>query len=96
MSLSDFFKEATAISSFSRDRVQSILVVGEIALALTLMTGAGLLIRTALYIMRLDPGFDTTNLLLGRISLPDSAYHDSNLALQTFQHRRSSGDFTRS
>jgi len=86
MSLSDFFKEATAISSFSRDRVQSILVVGEIALALTLMTGAGLLIRTALYVMRLDPGFDTTNLLLGRISLPDSAYHDSNLALQTF-HR---------
>jgi putative ABC transport system permease protein len=83
--LSETFKESTGASG-GRDRVQSILVVGEIALALTLMTGAGLLIRSALLVLHLNPGFDTANLVVGRVGLPDAAYHDPAIARQTFEH----------
>jgi putative ABC transport system permease protein len=60
-------------------------VVGEIALALILMTGAGLLIRSALLVLHLNPGFDTANLVVGRVGLPDAAYHDPTIARQTFE-----------
>jgi predicted permease len=49
-----------------------------------LMTGSGLLIRSALLVLRLNPGIDTANLVVGRIGLPDPAYHDPALAQQTF------------
>ena len=83
--LTEAFKESTGATSGRRDRVQSSLVVGEIALALTLMTGAGLLIRSALFVLHLNPGFDTANLVVGRVGLPDAAYHDPTIARQTFE-----------
>ena len=83
--LSDAIKEGVGTLSVSRDRVQSLLVVGEIALALMLMTGAGLLIRSALLVMHLNPGFDAANLVVGRVGLPDAKYHDPTAARQTFE-----------
>jgi putative ABC transport system permease protein len=83
--LTEAFKAAIGTSSGSRDRVRSVLVVGEIALALFLMAGAGLLIRSGLLVSHLDPGFDTANLTVGRISLPDSSFHDPTVARQTFE-----------
>ena len=83
--LSAAFKAGASIASGSRDRVRSSLVVGEVALALVLMAGAGLLIRSALLVSRLDPGFDASNLLVGRVGLPDTGYHDPAVARQTFE-----------
>jgi len=83
--LSEAFQERGGSSSGSRDRVRSVLVVGEVALALMLMAGAGLLIRSALLVSHLDPGFDTSNLVLGRVGLPDIGYHDPTVARQTFE-----------
>jgi putative ABC transport system permease protein len=83
--LTAVFKESTGTSSGSHDRVRSMLVVGEIALALVLMTGAGLLIRSALLVSHLDPGFDTSHLIVGRVGLPDAAYHDPVVARQAFE-----------
>jgi putative ABC transport system permease protein len=83
--LSEAFKEGGAASRGSRDRVRSVLVAGEVALALMLMTGAGLLIRSALLVSHLDPGFDTSNLIAGRVGLPDAAYHDPTIARRTFE-----------
>jgi putative ABC transport system permease protein len=83
--LTEAFKESADAISGRRDRVQSSLVVGELALALTLMTGAGLLIRSALLVLHLNPGFDTANLVVGRVGLPDAAYHDPTIARQTFE-----------
>jgi putative ABC transport system permease protein len=83
--LSEVFKTGFGGSISSRDRVQSALVVGEIALALLLMTGAGLLIRTSLVVLHLDPGFDTANLVVGRIGLPDAGYGNPDMARQTFE-----------
>jgi predicted permease len=83
--LSEAFKAGAGTSSGSRDRIRSMLVVGEVALALILMVGAGLLIRSALLVSRLDPGFDTSNLIVGRVGLPDNGYHDPSLARETFE-----------
>jgi putative ABC transport system permease protein len=83
--LSEAFKEGAGTSSGARDRIRSVLVVGEIALALALMVGAGLLIRSALLVSRLSPGIDASNLVVGRVGLPDPAYHDPNVARQTFE-----------
>jgi predicted permease len=83
--LSEAFKEGTGNSSGSRDRVRSILVIGEVALAMVLMTGAGLLLRSAMLVSHLDPGFDTSSLIVGRVGLQDAGYHDPAVARQTFE-----------
>ena len=59
-----------------RDRVRTVLVAGQVALVLPLLAGAGLLIRTAMHLQRVDPGFDPRGLLTARISLPRAAYED--------------------
>ena len=83
--LTEAFQERGATSGGSRDRVRSVLVAGEVALALILMAGAGLLIRSALRVSHLDPGFDTANLIVGRVGIPDIGYHDPAVARQTFE-----------
>ncbi len=83
--LNEIFKSSSGISSGSRDRVRSLLVVGEVSLALMLMVGAGLLIRSALLVSHVDPGFDTANVMVGRVGLPDTGYHDPAIARQTFE-----------
>jgi predicted permease len=83
--LSDAFKSGTGTSSSSRDRLRSVLGIGEVALALMLMAGAGLLIRSGLLVAHLDPGFDSTNLIVGRVGLSESGYHDPTVARQTFE-----------
>ncbi|HKR31660.1 MAG TPA: ABC transporter permease [Terriglobales bacterium] len=49
--------------------VRSILVIGEVALALVLVVGAGLLIRTFMKLQAVDPGFDTHKVLTMAMSL---------------------------
>jgi putative ABC transport system permease protein len=83
--LSEAFKNGAGTSSGSRDRLRSVLVIGEVALALMLMAGAGLLIRSALLVAHLDPGFDATNLMVGRVALSEAGYHDPAVARQTFE-----------
>ncbi len=76
---------ASAIGKRTRDRVRSALVVGEVALALMLLAGAGLLVRSALALSKVQPGIDTANLMAGRIGLSASAYRDPAVAKQTFE-----------
>ena len=56
-------------SGFRQNKTRSILVVVEVALALILLVGAGLLIRTSVALAKVDPGFDSTNVLTMRMSL---------------------------
>ena len=58
----------------TRDRLRTALIVAEVALALTLLMGAGLLVRSALYLQRVDPGFNPSGLISARVALPSQAY----------------------
>jgi predicted permease len=59
-------------SGGARHRTQGVFVVVEIALALVLLVGAGLMIRSLTTVLRMDPGFKSDNLLVARVSFPVS------------------------
>jgi putative ABC transport system permease protein len=69
-------KEGGRSSSADRggQTVRRVLVVAEVALALTLLIGAGLLIRSVARLQGVDPGFDPGNLLTFSLSLPQAKY----------------------
>ncbi len=64
-------------SGFRKNKARTILVVTEVALAVVLLVGAGLLIRTELAIYAVNPGFDTKNVLTMRMSLSGKALETS-------------------
>ena len=63
---------ATAAPTVSRSR--STLVIAETALALTLLVGAGLLLKSFTRLLAVDPGFDPRSVLAFQVSLPESRY----------------------
>jgi hypothetical protein len=62
-----------------------VLVVGEIALALVLLTGAGLLLRSLERLQRVPTGFDEERLLAVPINPPSSKYESAERALQLYR-----------
>jgi len=57
-----------------RNQLRNSLVVAEIALALVLLVGAGLLLKSYARVQNIDPGFDRHNVLTAEIDLPDTKY----------------------
>jgi len=53
---------------------QNLLVVAQVALSMILLMGSGLLIRSFLQLLDVNPGFDPSNVLTMRINLPPSRY----------------------
>jgi putative ABC transport system permease protein len=72
-------KEATRGSTAGRgqQRFRSILVVSEVALALVLLAGAGLMARSFLRLQQVDPGFRPDHLLSAQLVLPRTKYPDA-------------------
>ena len=57
-------------------RLRSVLIVAEVALALMLLVGAGLMIRSFARLMAIEPGFDPSNVVTMRLTLPATKYGD--------------------
>jgi putative ABC transport system permease protein len=57
-------------------RLRSLLVVSEIAVALTLLIGSGLLVRSLVRVVNEDPGFDTERVLTVSLILPSPKYDE--------------------
>jgi putative ABC transport system permease protein len=72
-------------SANRRAFARNTFVVAQLALALVLLTGSGLLIRSFVRLIAVDPGFDTTHLLTFKVSLPRSKYGTDPSCLAFFQ-----------
>lgn len=76
-----------------RSGMRSLLVVSEIALSFMLVIGAGLLIKSFIRLVRVDPGIDPNNVLTLRLDLPGSRYPEDHQQRAFFEEieRRISG-----
>jgi putative ABC transport system permease protein len=70
-------------SSPDAGRARSALLVAEIAISMTLLAGAGLLVRSFVGLRSLSPGFDPKDVLTLDVSVPDAHYKNS-LALESY------------
>lgn len=59
------------------NRLRSVLVVAEVALALVLLVGAGLMMRSFSHIFQVDSGFSSENVMTMEISLPQQTYAET-------------------
>ncbi|MFL6227267.1 MAG: ABC transporter permease, partial [Pyrinomonadaceae bacterium] len=79
-------KETGRGNSGSRrsQRARAAFVVAQVALALVLLVGSGLLIRSFKRLVSVDPGFDPANLLTLRVTLPASKYKEDPQVVNFF------------
>jgi len=85
-SLNDSLKEGNRTSvSRSGNQIRKVLVVSEFALALVLMIGDGLLIRSFLRLRDVNPGFQPDHLVTARISLPPTHYEQDPRIISFWQ-----------
>ncbi len=75
VNLIDTLKEgARGAEGTLRNRTRSFLVIFESAVAVMLLIAAGLLVRSLIELQRVDPGFDSNNILTFQIALPQTKY----------------------
>src|SRR5215471_11941368 len=68
----------------SRTQLKNLLVVGQVALSLLLLIGAGLLVRSFRHLLNVDPGFDSQNVLTMNVNLPTVKYADAQKQISFF------------
>ncbi|HEV2116022.1 MAG TPA: FtsX-like permease family protein, partial [Terriglobales bacterium] len=81
--LHEELKEGGRGGSAARHRAQAAFVIMEMALALVLLAGAGLMIRTLAQLWRINPGFDANNVVLLGLGLPPGMAHATPDAIRS-------------
>ena len=74
--MEEYLRESTRGVSMGvgRARSRALLVIGEVAIALVLITGAALFVESFVHLMRVDPGFTAQQLMTFPIRLPGIRY----------------------
>jgi len=87
LDLTDSLKDGgqSASSGGSRQRFRNGLVVVEMALAVVLLIGAGLMLRSLWSLQRLPLGLDPTNVLTMRVALPQTSYPKAEQVVSFYQ-----------
>lgn len=83
-SLRDMITESSGAMGRRTIRLLNSLVVIEVALALVLLIGAGLMTRSFAGLMRVDPGFDPDHVLAAQIHLPPTKYRTPDDRIRFF------------
>ena len=85
--LTESLKEGGRGSTSGRrhNRLRNVLVVAEVALALVLLTGAGLLLKSFVRLENVNPGFNPDHVLTAEISLPKLRYPDKQSQINFLQ-----------
>jgi putative ABC transport system permease protein len=86
VSAHDSLKQGGRSMATDHFRLRSSLIVGQVAIALVLLTGAGLMTKSLRRLVQVSPGFQTEHILTARLSLPPQ-YTNANM-FGTGQHRR--------
>jgi putative ABC transport system permease protein len=77
VNLQEVLKESGRGSSGARHRLQGVFVVAEVAMALVLLIGAGLMVRSLAALWRVNPGFNPSHAITFSLSMPASATTNS-------------------
>ncbi len=79
INLQDAIKEgARGSSSGSNKRLNNVFVVSQLALSLVLLIGAALFLQSFRNLLSVNPGFRAENLLMARVSLPETKYKEKS------------------
>ena len=68
-----------------RTSARSLLLIGEVALSLMLLVGAGLLIKSFLRLQEVRPGFNAHNVLIANLALQGPKYRDNQTCVEFFR-----------
>jgi len=75
----------TTLTDGTRDQVRTVMVVAEIAIAVVLLIGCGLLLRSADRLRQVPLGFDAHNVLTARVALPAGRYESDEMVIDTYR-----------
>ena len=76
---------ARGSSNYSGARLRSALIIAEVAVALILLVGAGLLTQTFIRLQRVDLGYDARNVLTATVELPEAQYSEPEKKIAFYQ-----------
>jgi putative ABC transport system permease protein len=86
VSANDSLKQSGRGTSAAQSGLRSALIIGQVAIALVLLVGAGLMAKSFWTLLRVSPGFQTERILTARLSLPPQ--YLNGYAFGTGAHRR--------
>lgn len=72
----------TSMADAGQRRLSSLLVIAETAMAMVLLIGAGLLLKSFAHLLDVKPGFTTENVLTLQVGLPNAGYQDPQKRIQ--------------
>lgn len=89
LDLNAALKEGARGTSVGHGRLRAALVVAEVAMAVVLLAGAGLLVRSFQHLVAVDPGFEPQQALVFQVSLPGATYSEPSSRVTFFQELQS-------